>query len=526
MSRWPDALRRAPPRWWEEQPPGFDVVRALSIETPALARRSWDRPALRQLRHLRLRLDALGPGAETFFRTSRLVQLQRLDLVGPAPLGFDFRRLSESCWLPGLTRLRWSDIEVGPDLHGWSSTLRRLEALEMDDVRFSDGAVRRLASVLKADAPSVLHLRRPQWDGESSPMLLASDVFRRVVELSLVGCGLEDRSARGLAFALETDALLQLDLGDNPLSDTSWRRLTDRLRFPVATHLGLAGCHRLETAPGLSHSSFPVLRSLDLTDVPTGGTAGWARDPALLANLESLAVAGAPGLASWFQGLSDGRLARLERLRACPQSLDGLGLARLAGAAPRLREVEVPGCRATLGGWIALLHRRPARVLDVSGSEDADDLMDFLARWPERGALRVLRVRRLGASALSERGFAALADLAEGLTELDLGGQPFDCAADALRRGHWHPHRLRLSGCRFGPRLRRAMIESGILQGVRELWLDGCGLGRDEVASLAAHAPWLETLFVDLDAARSWQDELQDQFPTVRLLPVDGGRGR
>lgn len=475
---WPSELRRAPPRLWASPAPGLELVRALRVATTSLAELAWDHPRLRQLAHLDVELSALGPEAESFFGSVRLSGLSELGLGGPAPLGFELSRVWENEF-PRLRRLRLRGIDLGAvDLRLPLRVTRALDELHLESVAGTGAAWDRLSQMLRAEHPSVLGLNHLGAEEEHVVRLAASEVFARVVSLSLRGL-LTDRVARALDFSLDTDGLLELDLSQARISDDGLARFFTRGLFPVTESLHLSGLPGGVRLRGLHAGSFPALRHLDLVETALAGTAPWMEDPGLLARLQSLGVNGGP----WADGLADGSMPALRYLRV--PGVEGPALARLAAAAPGLRRLEAPGARPSLGAWAAALHGPQLKHVDLGGSTGGDDLAALVGR-------KTLQSLRWEGPRLSRSGWAALAPAMTSLRTLDVGEAvmaPEDVAA--WSEGGPRLHRLRWTGPMSDETV-NALVGAGTLNGLVDLQLGR--VSEAHARRLVEASPWLERI--------------------------------
>jgi len=485
-SGWPPALRRAPPALWARPSPGLELVRSLRVATPALAHLAWDHPRLRQLAHLHVELASLGPEAEAFFDSPRLGGLVGLSLGGPAPLGFELGEVWRTEF-PRLRRLCMREVDLGAvDVRLPLRVTRSLDELRLERVSGTGAAWDRLARMLQSEHPSILALDQLGAEEEHVVRFAASEVFARLVGLSLRGVA-SDRVLKALGYGLDVEGLVDLDLSGAPCSDEGLARFFTRSHFPVTESLRLADLSAPVRLVGLHARTFPALRRLDLRGTHLVARAPWMDDPSLVARLESLSLDG-PAAGPWAAGLRDGAMPGLRRLVA--PRIDGTAMARLAAAAPRLRRLEVPGAAPSLGAWAAALHGAEIECVDLGASTGGDDLAELIGRKRLRG----LRWQR---PELSRRGWAALAPLMTSLRSLDLGDARMsgeDVEAWAVEPPQTL-HRLRWTGSDAGGAA-AALVALDTLEAVVELEL---GLvDAQTVDRIAEAAPWLESMAVRL----------------------------
>lgn len=485
-SAWPPELRRAPPRLWAQPSPGLELVRSLRVGTPALAQLAWDHPRLRQLAHLHVELSSLGPEAEGFFDSPRLAGLVDLALGGPAPLGFELGHVWRTEF-PRLRRLRMRDVDLGAvDVRLPARVTRALDELRLERVSGTGAAWDRLARVLRSEHPSVLGLDHLVAEEEHMVRLAASEVFARLIHLSLKG-GASDRVLLALAYGLDVEGLLQLDLSASPCSDQGLTRFFTRGHFPATESLHLADLPTPVRLVGLHARTFPALRHLDLLGTRLLARSPWMDDPGLVARLESLGLDG-EAAAPWASELRDGSMPSLRGL-TIPR-VEGPVLARLAGAAPRLQRLEAPGGAPSLAAWAAALHGPELRTVDLGASPGGDGLAELVGR-------KRLHRLRWQAPTLSRHGWAALAPMMTSLRSLDLGEAKMS-GVDVEALAAEQPsrlHRLRWTGPDEGG-ASEALAASGALETVVELAL---GPVEGRVADrIVEAAPWLESAAVRL----------------------------
>lgn len=489
LAGWPDDVRRAPLRWWEEArrsgTPFWPLARSLDLRgrglTDADLMELAGCPALASLTQIELSdNDITDAGVLSLAASPHVRHLQRLGLARNRLSSMAVEHLAERGVLGRLEYLDISGNGIGTrGAEVLAARAQRLVHLELGGNAIGAAGAAALAAGAALSGLRTLGLSSNELGSDGVAALATSRVLDALTALDLSSNAMGPGGTAALAVAPAAVRLQRLELQANALGPAALEVMLASSRFINLRHLNVAG-NALDATGAMLLASTPFARRLKWLDVS---------DNAI----------GDAGLAALLGG----------------QPLAGLWT--LAVARNGITEAAVP-----------LLTKGPAEMssLDLSGNPLQDEGMRALA-----DALQRLHVSQLSVAAVEASG-AHLAHVVDGcqgwLLTLDVSGNQLQGAGffQFLEAAHARQlQSLNLTGTGLDAGAAQALARPGLFPQLETLVLDGLHLGDAagaEVVRALESLPALRHLsLADNRLAAATARVLPDTALTHRLARLD-----